>query len=294
MDDTLLDVNLWRVLAPTVTRRPPGVGSRRIAVDDSKRLYGAGRGLDLLESGVLAFLAAAGLRPDRAGTLVELLAPGTADRAALLPWYGALDGALPHAVLPDTLEVTAGALARRLGRAGIGEVNLSVEVLLASELNELLDRGHSKADAAMTRVALLARRLREVAGDRHILLHLDRQGGRIRYLEPLRTMFEGSWIWVLEESPRRSIYRIEDDRGTLELRVCVGGDRVQLPVALASMTAKLTRELMMAHLNRYWCGRVPDLRPTAGYPMDGYRFAEAVTPVLTADGVPRDRFIRRR
>jgi hypothetical protein len=173
-------------------------------------------------------------------------------------------------------------------------VGLSVEVLLAGELNELLDSGHSKADAAMTRVARLVHRLREAAGDRHVVLHLDRQGGRTRYLEPLRTIFDGSWIWVLEESPRLSVYRIEDDHGIVDLRVCVGGDRVQLPVALASMTAKLTRELMMAHLNRYWCGRIPDLRPTAGYPMDGYRFAEAVAPVLAADGVPPERLIRRR
>lgn len=295
VDDALLEANLWRVLAPTVTRRPPGSGSRRIAVDDSKRLYSSGKGLGLLESGVLAFLATGGHRPDRAGAFVDLLAPGTAARAAALPWYGALDDtAVPTAASLEILTAATGALRGRLGRAGIGRVDLSVEVLLAGELNELLDRGLSKADAAMTRIALLARRLRRAAGGRHILLHLDRQGGRTRYLEPLRAMFDGSWIWVLEESPRRSVYRIEDDHGTLELRVCVGGDRVQLPVALASMTAKLTRELMMAQLNRYWCGRIPDLRPTAGYPMDGSRFAEAVVPYLGDDGLPPDRLIRRR
>jgi len=294
VDDALVDANLWRVLSPTVTRRPTTSGSRRVAVDDSKRLYSGGRGLDRLETGVLAFLAACGCHPPDTTGFLDHVAPGASARARALPWYAALDSPLPGAASPDGLESCAAALAARLTRAGVRPTTLAAEPLLAPELNRLIDHGLTKADAAMTRVAVLVARLRDAAAGRHLVVHLDRQGGRTRYLEPLRRIFDDAWIWVLEETPRRSAYRVEDDRGTAEVRVSVGGDRLQLPVALASMTAKLVRELMMAQLNRYWCARLPDLRPTAGYPTDGRRFVEAVTPLLAADGLPADRLVRRR
>jgi hypothetical protein len=49
-----------------------------------------------------------------------------------------------------------------------------------------------------------------------------------------------------------------------------------LPTALASMTAKYLRELSMRAFNEFWCSRIPDLRPTAGYPKDAHRFRKAI------------------
>ncbi len=294
VDDGRVDANLWRVLSPTVTRRPTASGSRRVAVDDSKKLYAGGRGLDRLETGVLTFLAACGHRPSDTAGLVAMTAPDAVARMTALPWYADLDSPLPVATAADVLETCATAVAGRLSRADVRPVAVAVEPLLAPELNRLIDDGLTKAGAAMTRVASLVARLRDAAAGRPMVVHLDRQGGRTRYLEPLRRMFDDAWIWILEETPQRSAYRIDDARGTLEIRVSVGGDRHQLPVALASMTAKLVRELLMGHLNRYWCARVPGLEPTAGYPGDGRRFVEAVAPVLAADGLDADLLVRRR
>jgi len=294
VEDALVDANLWKVLSPTITRRSTGPASRRVAVDDSKKLYSGGRGLDRLETGVLAFLAAGGHRPSDTTGLVEATSPGTLARTSALPWYAALNSPLPGSTPADVLEACATAVAGRLSRAGVRPVAVAVEPLLAPELNRLIDDGLTKAGAAMTRVAALVARLRDAADGHHMVVHLDRQGGRTRYLEPLQKMFDDAWIWILEETPQRSAYRIEDASGTLEIRVSVGGDRHQLPVALASMTAKLVRELMMGHLNRYWCARVPGLEPTAGYPGDGRRFVEAVAPVLAADGLDADLLVRRR
>jgi hypothetical protein len=53
-----------------------------------------------------------------------------------------------------------------------------------------------------------------------------------------------------------------------------------LPVALASMTAKLVRELAMARFNRYWCLRMPELKPTAGYTLDARRWLEEANGVV--------------
>jgi hypothetical protein len=60
-------------------------------------------------------------------------------------------------------------------------------------------------------------------------------------------------------------------------------EEAHLPVALASMTAKLVRELAMARFNRYWCGRVAELKPTAGYVQDARRWLEDVEGVLCDD-----------
>jgi hypothetical protein len=42
------------------------------------------------------------------------------------------------------------------------------------------------------------------------------------------------------------------------------------------MISKYVRELAMLRFNRFWSARVPDLRPTQGYPVDARRFRAAI------------------
>ena len=58
-----------------------------------------------------------------------------------------------------------------------------------------------------------------------------------------------------------------------------------LQVALASMTSKYLRELAMLAFNQYWCDRVPNLRPTAGYPQDARRFKAQIRSAQTSLGI---------
>jgi hypothetical protein len=51
------------------------------------------------------------------------------------------------------------------------------------------------------------------------------------------------------------------------------------------MTAKYLRELSMRAFNEFWCARVPDLRPTAGYPMDSHRFRKAIAAMQRELGI---------
>jgi hypothetical protein len=57
----------------------------------------------------------------------------------------------------------------------------------------------------------------------------------------------------------------------VDIRFVAGGEQF-LPAALASMVSKYLRELAMLALNRYWCGVVSGLKPTAGYPTDARRW----------------------
>ncbi|MCC7387407.1 MAG: hypothetical protein IT431_01420 [Phycisphaerales bacterium] len=71
--------------------------------------------------------------------------------------------------------------------------------------------------------------------------------------------------------------------GRIHIQFRPEAEEAHLPVALASMTAKLVRELAMARFNRYWCGRVAELMPTAGYVQDARRWLEDVEGVLCDD-----------
>ena len=80
----------------------------------------------------------------------------------------------------------------------------------------------------------------------------------------------------------RLVQRLVDasERVRVVARLEADSEQAHLPAALASMTAKLVRELHMARLNRFFGARIPDLKPTAGYVQDGRRFVQEVDPLL--------------
>jgi hypothetical protein len=69
----------------------------------------------------------------------------------------------------------------------------------------------------------------------------------------------------------------------VEIRFVAKGENF-LPAALASMTSKYLRELAMRAFNQFWCTRVPNLKPTAGYPLDAVRFKAAIAAAQTELG----------
>ena len=64
------------------------------------------------------------------------------------------------------------------------------------------------------------------------------------------------------------------------------------PTALASCYAKYLRELMVEVMNNWFCERVPGLKRTAGYYVDGNRFLADLEPHLAQLEVPRERLVR--
>ncbi len=82
-----------------------------------------------------------------------------------------------------------------------------------------------------------------------------------------------------------------DSSASIHVQFRPEAEEAHLPVALASMTAKLVRELVMGRFNRYWSGRMPELKPTAGYVQDARRWLEDLEGVLCDD--ERDVIIRR-
>jgi hypothetical protein len=127
-----------------------------------------------------------------------------------------------------------------------------------------------------------------------LIVHVDRQGGRMHYLPGLQQVFEGARFKVVDESEQLSEYTMEHLGRRGRFVFAVGAEDRQLGVALASMLSKYLRELYMKLFNRYWIAQVGPLAPTAGYYSDGRRFYRQIAPTVERMGVDPSRIYRMR
>jgi len=121
---------------------------------------------------------------------------------------------------------------------------------------------------------------------------IDRHGGRIRYRQDLQLAWPEAKIQILAENDEMSRYRLDIDGRKVTMTFASKSDEKHMPVALASMVAKFTRELHMMRFNRYFASLVPDIKPTAGYVQDGRRFLKEIEPILAQNGLNRDVLVR--
>lgn len=307
--------DLWSLLGGAVCRSPKD-RKRRIAIDDSKKLKLSNDSktrhpLMHLERGVLAMLCACDWWCEDDRGLFDRLGTKLGDAA----WYTGERCALPMGCDASEVRLAANVLRRAMGECGVRLVDLRCVVMSERVFNDVVARHGSKAAATGAAVAGLLRRVRDVHGERASdeggpRVVVDRQGGRTKYGMYLsgalgvrvgppaggaarRVLAD---VRVVEERAERSRYLVTsacEGRGSCEMTVGfqTEAEATHLPVALASMTAKLVRELCMRRFNAYWCGRLAGLRPTAGYAMDAKRWLRDAAPVLD-DGV-RAELVRR-
>jgi hypothetical protein len=318
-----VDVDLYKRLRKIVARSPDKAG-RRIAIADSKSLYAAGMGIEQLERGVLAAVAAvelqrgSGTLPANTGACVErvcqLLAATRADprsRRRELDCHFDDEQCLP-------LETTAAEICRLAAKLReVGEQNgvalLAVRARLVypAEFNELVDYFGNKGSALSHVTLELVRQVvdevcapqteginpsaRSALPPTHYPLPtficLDKHGGRNRYSALLQHHFPESWIEPISENRNRSRYRWQHGETPIEAVFRVGCEEL-LPTALASMTAKYHREVAMRAFNAFWTARLPDLQPTAGYPGDSHRFKADIAAMQQELGI-EDRLLWR-
>ncbi|MBR5626869.1 MAG: hypothetical protein IKW74_04530 [Thermoguttaceae bacterium] len=65
------------------------------------------------------------------------------------------------------------------------------------------------------------------------------------------------------------------DNPVIEIRFTAKGEKNR-PTALASVASKYIRELSMIAFNQFWQKHIPELKPTAGYPVDAIRFRQDI------------------
>jgi hypothetical protein len=276
--------DLWSMLAPVVWRSAKDAEKHHgVAIDDSKRLKLSNQlktkhPLVHLEKGVLCCGRACwGERHAEIGddeALKAALGCPCADEGDPL--------VLPLANDAGALRLTGVKVGGAFDRAGVRVLDLSCRRLEAGVFNERLGRLGTKASVSWSLVQELVARLwhshalKEVSETPRLVL--DRQGGRTSYAPALRACVgDDVQVETVGERSERSVYELGAGDGR-RLRVIVQkeAENDHLPVALASMTAKLVRELAMERFNRAWAARLPELKPTAGYVTDARRWLSDV------------------
>ena len=280
-------------LGEFATRLGAALRDARLAVGDSKRVFGPTHDLATLEAPVLALLAAAG---SPARDLDELLRavgvdPGVRTSA---PWYE--HGPPTFPVRADAASIAASATRVRdaLAAAGIEFLGLAASVVPERRLNDLFEAGN-KAEVLFDIGAGIFDRLaaRREAGEEMAAV-FDRQGGRHYYSTVLQRRWPEALAWPLAESPTRSDYRVHFAGGAAFVRFEVEADGTFPQVGLASMLAKYLREVFMGLFNAHFAVLCPGALPTAGYVEDGRRWLADTRAARAAAGVPDSDLVRRR
>jgi hypothetical protein len=279
-------VDPWQALAPTVCRSRPL--RAQLMVADSKKVKQGRYGLERLERTVLAWWQA--LHGEIPEHLADLLRAQGADLDRLelpLPLFG------PR----DAIEASAADLAAQLAATDVAIHRMVMRPLDVEEFNQSIQDTDNKSTTHFRCYAeVLGRLLDDLPDDAHLLA--DRAGGRMHYRSALREALPQGEDWrieVLRETRGLSTYRLHRQGGSsLRLTFAAGGEDRAFPTALASCCAKYLRECLMTILNRWFAQRIPGLRPTAGYYVDGLRFLADVDELVSRMSLPRERLRRSR
>ena len=294
----VIGASAFRVPAggPGIRERVEGIWSRAgkrgprgaIPVDDSKEIHRR-YGVEGLARGVAS--AAAGMGRAPASDLHDWLARFSdrpAEAFALDPWFEN-----PQRETMAEYAVPAGLREKFLLR-GAEPVALLVSPIVPAELNEAFAVTGNKARVLFLSTAALLVRLLDAFPGEDVSATLDREGGRLDYAEYLSDVFPWHEIRAEPSAPGEARYAFREGGREIRLRFATRGDAEDLAVGLASMAAKLTRELFMGRLNAWFQARLPGLKRTAGYVEDGRRFLKDVAAVIERERIDLSRLVRSR
>lgn len=228
--------------------------------------------LEPLERGVLAAVQiATNALPSNSGQLLSYLTLQNPQESDVTCWEK-LDGiALPQATsLSKTID-HAGHAEKQLQSHTIRLTGIACRWIFPEDFNALLDTGMNKSDLLSQLSLQLAFHLRSQHPQRPTVIWCDRHGGRKRYAGVVSHCFDAARVEPVSETAKCSRYLIHDKPVPTSIHFSVGGES-RLPVAVASMTAKYTREVAMTVFNTFWTHCIPTLTPTAGYPVDARRW----------------------
>jgi len=276
---------MWELLSAAVCDRLRDKRGR-LAINDSKKLTTKAAGVKHLEAGLLAFVGTdAREQPRDVGGWLDLIGESrhraaSKDGLRALPWYEATDQSpwqsLPSANTPDQITLAGGMLGRACRDNGVRFAGCHAKVIYEDHFNHRVALTKSKASVSFTAVAAHLLRIMKDFGEHHPHVAVDRQSGRTRYRELLAQVFEGASIDIVGESDHTSAYRVALPGRSMSISFMVEAEQKHMPVALASMTAKYTRELLMQRFNKYFCALAPEVAPTAGYGSDANRWRDQI------------------
>lgn len=288
--------DLWELLSAGVCRslaehRADKKG--RIVIADSKKLKLSNQlktkhPLTHLERTGLALLKAAGIDIPDDAHLFGALGARLPDEA----WYQGDAINLPLGGTPAEVAIASNVLGASMTNAGVSIEELAVGIVCETRFNEIVRDTGTKSEATISVIGNHLRRIADRWKDsgEDVRIVCDRLGARKTYARVIERELKGTRAVPLYESPERSIYRLDGWSGDARIMFETESEEAHLPVACASIYAKLTRELSMARLNRYFRTQLPELKPTAGYYSDARRWLTDAQSVI--DQHTRRRLVR--
>jgi hypothetical protein len=274
LPDHHLNADLWALLSTAVGRDKRRLAGR-LLITDSKKAYHRSAGPAVLQRTVLAMLAVmdgSPTLPQNGLQLIERLSPETPPRLRQYPWYADLDR---HPLFgdPEDISLAAKVLRRALAAHDMRYMGTWCRVLDVASFNHRVEVVRNKASVLFTEVCTLIQQAFDAlpAGET-LQVIADRQGGRVNYRKVLACMFPRLELRILKEHPLGSSYELTGTGRSMRLHFAVKADFRFLPVALASMTGKALREVLVEAINRYFLRHCDGVAATAGYWQDGQRF----------------------
>lgn len=287
------EVDLYELLSQAVaktleksSRRAKGgksPASERVVFADSKLLYRPPDGIGQLELGVLAALALAGKRPATWRDVWRSLDGATAERLDDFPWHADYERSIPAEADPLDIRRRAAGLAGVAEANGVKLVAIRSRAVFADQWNTLTAEHNKSTALSMLTLELLSQVLTSLPPG-PVAVICDKHGGRNFYQALLQRHVAASLVEVYGEGRSESVYRWGPEDCRTEVAFRVKAERY-LPCAVASMASKYLRELSMHAFNQFWSRHVPELRPTAGYPLDAVRFKADIAAKQAALGI---------
>jgi hypothetical protein len=290
LPDRCLQECLWTLLAATV-RRGTDADDGRLLIDDSKKVYSTARGLAGLELGVHTTIWR-----DRATLhgLVERWCPADVADLRCEAWYKG-ERPLPLFVATEALTRLVPSFDRACAAAGIGPWRACATLICPPRFNTILDAAGSKGAVLADALSRVIGGIRErIPGSDDLCFFVDKHGGRNAYAALIQHALPDGVVIARQEGMARSHYQVRGLGRQVELTFQPRADAEHFGVALASMTAKYLRELLMLEFNAFWQHQVPGLKPTAGYPGDAARFLDAIRPAAARLGIAESALWRRK
>lgn len=246
-----------------------------LLMGDSKQVYKSGN-IKTLELGVLSSVAAVfGELPNDSHELIRLVCGTEVPFLDDTFWLKGSAIKLPVKCDLELIKRQSGRLQETFDREHVTLDRLSARLVFPSQFNEEIDQLGNKATVLSAQTMDLLGGLIDDLGVADALhVFCDKHGGRNAYAPLLQAYLTDQPVRVECETKLVSRYRWQGR--TIEF-LCKGESH--LPIALSSMLAKYLREVMMMSWNQFWQIKLPDLKPTKGYPQDAKRFKRDIESV---------------
>jgi ribonuclease HII len=283
--------DLWYSLKEAVSKKKRGL-ENRLLVTDSKKAFNQATGIKHLERTTLSFLDQLNLEIDSFSRLLATVSMDANSQLRKYPWYPKVAEDL---LFKKDIDATT-KLSKNMKEQGIRLLDVRCNYFDVDKFNQRVQSTGNKAELVTSSVLehiQSATALASFFNEKQIFVICDRIGGRVYYEEMLTKLSDFSLVSSnsgLEESE----YKMCSEKTTLNIQFEVGADDTYFPVALSSMIGKYIREKVLQSMNKYFIELQPELKPTAGYYVDGLRFLKDVEEAGTLQkaGIKREDFVR--